>query len=204
MRPLLAAYSAAVALACASNASATTVIDFSEYIFTSPSPYGVATYSSLTTQGFRITNSNNATWIPAANYVYNPDPGGANLYLAFGGLTRFERLDGTMFNLDSLEFADASNDGGQGLGFQLTYFDGVKTVARTLAYDGQRGFQTADLGLRSIQWFSINAQTQIDDITVSAPTVAGVPEPTTWALMIMGFGAAGYALRRRGLALRAA
>ena len=27
----------------------------------------------------------------------------------------------------------------------------------------------------------------------------GVPEPATWALMILGFGAAGAALRRRGL-----
>jgi hypothetical protein len=41
------------------------------------------------------------------------------------------------------------------------------------------------------------------DLTVTSVT-PGVPEPSTWALMIAGFGAAGAALRRReGLRLRA-
>ncbi len=31
----------------------------------------------------------------------------------------------------------------------------------------------------------------------------GVPEPTTWALMLSGFGLAGVALRRRRVALAA-
>lgn len=30
-----------------------------------------------------------------------------------------------------------------------------------------------------------------------APTVAAVPEPGTWALMLLGFGAVGYSMRRR-------
>lgn len=29
------------------------------------------------------------------------------------------------------------------------------------------------------------------------PTASGVPEPATWAMMLVGFGAAGYSLRRR-------
>ena len=30
-----------------------------------------------------------------------------------------------------------------------------------------------------------------------SPTTAGVPEPAAWALMLLGFGTAGTALRRR-------
>jgi hypothetical protein len=30
--------------------------------------------------------------------------------------------------------------------------------------------------------------------------VHGVPEPATWALMVLGFGFAGYVLRRRRIA----
>ncbi|MEW5684848.1 MAG: PEPxxWA-CTERM sorting domain-containing protein [Pseudomonadota bacterium] len=196
MKLLLAASSAAIALACASSASASTVINFNEYIYTTPGPYGEKSYTSLTTQGFKITNSFNTLFIRQANHIYNPDPGGANLYIPFGGTTKFERVDGALFTLDSLEFADGSNDGST-TSFQLTFFDGLKTGTRTLTYDRLKGFQTADLNLQKIQWFSLNTQTQIDDITVSVPAVGGVPEPATWALMIMGFGAAGATLRRR-------
>lgn len=37
-------------------------------------------------------------------------------------------------------------------------------------------------------------------VTATAPTFvvrAGVPEPTTWAMMLMGFGAIGFSMRRR-------
>jgi hypothetical protein len=33
-------------------------------------------------------------------------------------------------------------------------------------------------------------------------TAAAVPEPATWALMLMGFGAVGYSMRRRGATAR--
>jgi hypothetical protein len=36
----------------------------------------------------------------------------------------------------------------------------------------------------------------IEDLRITGPS-AGVPEPATWALMILGFGGAGAALRRR-------
>ncbi|MGK6323465.1 PEPxxWA-CTERM sorting domain-containing protein [Sphingomonas sp. DT-51] len=34
-------------------------------------------------------------------------------------------------------------------------------------------------------------------LTISAATPAAVPEPATWAMMILGMGAVGYAMRRR-------
>ena len=37
----------------------------------------------------------------------------------------------------------------------------------------------------------------LDDVSVQGP-VGGVPEPATWAMMLLGFGTMGLALRRRG------
>jgi hypothetical protein len=38
-----------------------------------------------------------------------------------------------------------------------------------------------------------------DNITLGSATAGGgaVPEPGTWAMMLMGFGATGFAMRRR-------
>jgi hypothetical protein len=41
----------------------------------------------------------------------------------------------------------------------------------------------------------------IDNFSLAAVTGGGVPEPATWAMMILGFGFAGAALRRRRAAL---
>ena len=40
--------------------------------------------------------------------------------------------------------------------------------------------------------------------TINDVNVGGVPEPATWALMLLGFGAVGYGLRRHKIALAAA
>ncbi len=40
----------------------------------------------------------------------------------------------------------------------------------------------------------------IDEVRFAGSNVAGVPEPTTWAVLLLGFGAIGSALRRRRLA----
>lgn len=61
------------------------------------------------------------------------------------------------------------------------------------------------LGATSVQLSLINANTvrsgndfAIDDITLSTRSVViGVPEPASWAMLVLGFGAVGTALRRR-------
>jgi hypothetical protein len=38
--------------------------------------------------------------------------------------------------------------------------------------------------------------------TVNFPAAAGVPEPATWAMMLLGFGGVGFAMRRRSVTTR--
>ncbi len=49
-------------------------------------------------------------------------------------------------------------------------------------------------------YFATGRGLQLDNLVVTGTPIAGVPEPATWAIMILGFGAAGSVLRRRRLA----
>ena len=50
----------------------------------------------------------------------------------------------------------------------------------------------------SIDFGGTAGQTGYDNITFGSATPGGaVPEPGTWAMMLMGFGAVGFAMRRR-------
>ena len=47
-------------------------------------------------------------------------------------------------------------------------------------------------------WYNNSGVSQVTITYTALPTGGGVvPEPATWAMMIMGFGAAGAMLRRR-------
>lgn len=37
----------------------------------------------------------------------------------------------------------------------------------------------------------------LDNVVLNSPMAAAVPEPGTWALMLVGFGAVGVSMRRR-------
>jgi hypothetical protein len=66
----------------------------------------------------------------------------------------------------------------------------------------------APLNVRYVTAFLTGSNRQVDfqnigfTAEVSAPPPPAVPEPSTWAMMIMGFGAAGALLRRRTASAR--
>lgn len=61
-------------------------------------------------------------------------------------------------------------------------------------------FGAGDSLLFSGQLDARQAEGSVASVDFDAP-VGGIPEPATWAMMILGFGAAGVAIRRRQLAL---
>lgn len=82
------------------------------------------------------------------------------------------------------------------------------------APDGTPGFQTVSTGASkyAAQWGLLSfGDYRVDNISYVAkaalpgsdpqPSPGGVPEPATWALMILGFGGAGAMLRRRAAVL---
>ena len=86
--------------------------------------------------------------------------------------------------------------GAQFPGMTLTFDDGSAQAVAVPGFFGADYVGFTDFG-RSISKVTFNAKTDfmaIDDVTF---TLTPVPEPTSWALMIGGFGLAGCALRRR-------
>jgi hypothetical protein len=61
------------------------------------------------------------------------------------------------------------------------------------------GFAPERYGFNLWPRIALGNNNQISDFAPDNATIAAVPEPATWALMIMGFGALGTALRRRKL-----
>jgi hypothetical protein len=87
----------------------------------------------------------------------------------------------------------------------LSFFNGT-TLLATLTFDDPlvpgdnlafAGIYSSE-GVTSFRWTATNGgviNTGIDNIY--AGPIAGVPEPSSWAMMLLGFGAIGFRLRRR-------
>ena len=58
------------------------------------------------------------------------------------------------------------------------------------------GSYLLQLGVRNVLDNGLSSYAALDNVRVNG-ALAGVPEPATWALMILGFGAVGGAMRRR-------
>lgn len=67
---------------------------------------------------------------------------------------------------------------------------------QTIAINGI-GFNRATFFYTNAALNPINLIEVVDNITYTPGAAAGVPEPATWAMMVMGFGAVGFSLRRR-------
>lgn len=125
----------------------------------------------------------------------------------FGGPVTLSRLDGTAFTFASADFFAAD---GNGLGVPIT-FAFTRADGSTGSYTLQTpefgnaapipstrfaaDFGTNLAGITRVSWSNGAEWHQIDNLVVNA--AAAVPEPGTWALLILGFAAVGAALRTR-------
>jgi hypothetical protein len=94
---------------------------------------------------------------------------------------------------------DVNIDGASFTGTDLSYTSRVVALPDLAA-----GTYSLRLGVFASQAFAGRFSAKFDDVAITGtPVTAAIPEPTTWALMILGFGGAGVAIRRRRAALAA-
>ncbi len=109
------------------------------------------------------------------------------------------RTDGGLFDLISFDVADIVNSGARATNQLVFTFGDGRTEYLSATTDGLAGLETLNLNRSGLKSVSLAAHSrewwQIDNFTVGS--TAAVPEPATWAMMIIGFGGIGATLRRR-------
>lgn len=200
---VLAGVAAAVALSSAPAVAAVTTITFDEFA----TDETLATMGTFTSGGYRFESSNDA---PDAYLVWgrdnasNIDPGGASITTMWSDTRiKVSRTDGELFALKSIDLADLFNENLGGQLVQLEFFGPEYTlptwqIVQIPTTPGGHTFTFDRSGLSSFNIIPFNTffgLVQFDNVVVDGPSVA--PEPGAWALMILGFGAAGSAVRRQ-------
>lgn len=155
-------------------------------------------------------NALNTTGFSASGYVNGVQSGSFVAYNAAGQAGSITSTS-SPFTLNSGFFAGAWNDGL--LVTAVGFVDGIQTYSKSFTVDTARAsLQTFDwTGLSMVTFNSVGGvnhgysgvgtQFSLDNLTVNE--VPAVPEPATWALMLVGFGMAGAGIRaRRTHALR--
>lgn len=168
------------------------------YDFEAPAPFTGGLVTNTSVSGVRAQ-----PWSSTGNYAtVSPSDGTPGIFdlTAFGAITKISLLWGSIDNYNNLDVLDAANN-------VLASFNGATVIASangdqsnpatnrlvTLSLDGSSMTDAAKLRFRS----SGNAF-EFDNVAIQT---AAVPEPTTWALMIGGFGLVGASMRRRSAAV---
>lgn len=149
--------------------------------------------------GFLITSADNSQGAPPAfgdqGDSYLSVLGGGSATISFAQLLQqfgFDYGSADTFNELTLLFSDGGDEvySGQDL-IDIGTADGDQGAPRT----NGRLTVVADAGraISGIRLASGSNSFEIDNLAA----VSAVPEPATWAFMLMGFGAIGYSMRRR-------
>ncbi|HEV2651500.1 MAG TPA: PEPxxWA-CTERM sorting domain-containing protein [Rhizomicrobium sp.] len=148
---------------------------------------GLATISLTAGENFGVTSSTNDLW-------------------SLGALPRFSDADGLTAN----RFATAADDSGQAVGtligqdFGPLTAGGLTTAFGTLVGEIGGVFEVLGTNFHGPAWATgtltlYNWDTFTADNTgdIAVDVTAGVPEPATWAMMLLGFLTMGLMARRR-------
>jgi len=192
----------AVALAIGATPAAAGVIDFNTLPGANGDPF-----TSYTQNGFTVTNISNfevgkSPFLSGVPTILAP---GVNNDASGDSSFSLKATDGGDFTLTSLDVYTGSDftyeidlvarDAHSPLGISVTILKG--SFAGYYWHTYQLGEYSDDLLKEVVFLFHGYDSYQIDNIVVDEPGTLPVPEPATWAMMLMGFGMVGWSMRKR-------
>ena len=213
---------ATIALFAATGGSASAALVASSNFTTSDDGWRVGEFTASSATSLPTYDLVNGVITTTDLYSYNafvaPSAYLGDQLATFGGSITFQLADS--FN-DGIAYSPLSLQSGSTTYYAVpSVFPSTNALSLTTYTINLLGanFRTADLGagavvsdaqlktvLSSLNRLAINADWQTGDDLVTLDNVAlrslggggAIPEPSTWAMMIIGFGAAGSMIRRR-------
>jgi hypothetical protein len=104
------------------------------------------------------------------------------------------------------EFANirVTLEGGASSLFSISETDNDFTTAAFFGFSSATALQSVEVWSSDVAGGPIGGRANlVDNLAISRIPTGGVPEPASWALMILGFGLAGSVMRRRRTAIAA-
>nr|WP_240606360.1 PEPxxWA-CTERM sorting domain-containing protein [Phenylobacterium kunshanense] len=204
MRALASAICAVALLGGASAAQAASVLTFDDLAQAGTGRKNIA-QNNFKYQGFNFysTYSGNPNFFTLGlDDATNADPSGTT----FGHTwDRYEmnitKEDGSLFEIFSIDIADIMNIGANyDFTLRFVYADN-KQQTLYLNTNSTAGLETFTVNQKNLKAFLIGTRevgqnVQIDNIRLTG-SVAAVPEPATWAMMLLGFFGLGSTIRAR-------
>jgi hypothetical protein len=191
----------AAAAALVASAAQAQVIDFNELAHNNY----YAGHQTIVSQGFEFTGSFGLTdqlGVWGSGSTYQSDPGYASVFINHGNnVVNMTHTGGGVFDFGSIDLSDVYNSGvSSTFRFIFSYAaGGSSTEDVTLdALSGLQTFTFNQAGLSSVSWQNIAGDSgwgQFDNVNVGV--AQPVPEPETYALMLVGLGAVAWVTRRR-------
>lgn len=156
----------------------------------------------------QVQNANSTTYGPCCGATGDP----ANRFISFGSGTRASgTLSRDFATVLGREYTLTFDYGALGRGFDpitVSYAGQLASFSRTANNDLAQTFTqgvfkfTGTGGVDTLQFVSTGARN--GDGVIDNVSVSGVPEASTWAMMIFGVGAVGGTMRRRNRTSRLA
>jgi hypothetical protein len=202
MRRVLLAAGAALALAATPAAAATVTDAVGDFLPTYAGPQDadldVISFSVVfddVAAAFRLT----------AAMAGDIDPAKAGLYAigvntGTGPIAPFANIGAPNVRFNQVVAVQKSGAAAVGANaLAATVMGNVFSIVVPLSLLPSTGFAPTDYGFNIWPRVGLGNNNQISDFAPNDGTLAAVPEPASWALMIAGFGLAGGLLRRRTL-----
>ncbi|MBI0474427.1 PEP-CTERM sorting domain-containing protein [Sphingomonas sp. MA1305] len=182
MKHLFTLAAAGAALAIAAPASATTSINFETTPSGASTTAGSAVGSTYSSLGINFTG---ASFVQCGGGCPAPAYG---MFIAGANFT--SPITATLTTLaDAFSFANVSSSSGTANAYGAT-----GNLLQSINFsDFPSTYSFAVTGIKSVTFSG--PQYGVDNFSFNA--TAAVPEPATWALMILGMSAVGFAMRRR-------
>jgi hypothetical protein len=154
-----------------------------------------------------------AVWGYSTHPAHQADPTGASVWVnSIHAYLEIQKIGGT-FDLNSLDLADYLNMAVPfvtNFDMAYSYVDAGGEHTGVFKLDQTPGLQTFTVNLKGVSSFKLytggsgDTGVQIDNVRFDESLVTGVPEPASWAMMLLGFGGLGALLRQRRSLLRVA